>query len=159
MKSSIKYNKAAADNSDVTSIDRKLYGAAFVLMVVVAFLVCSTGGTRNSVFAFWLAYIPSVVAICFRAKRGLYITAGFGLFFSVVGLFYFIDVEISKEHQFSNLVLFILVLIVQFASIVLLEFESQDRYPTGPGTSQGSGPGSPGVLIQSEVNELTQGKS
>ena len=64
-------------------VDFFLYAVAVATMITITYMVNKTGGFKYSILTFYFYFIPSAIAISFRAKWGLWITLGIS-FVSIV---------------------------------------------------------------------------
>lgn len=71
--------------------DYLLYVVSVIVCIIVGTLIRDTGGMINSVFSYYLIYLPSVVAIAFtptsRWKKGLFFTALICFIMAVIGFY------------------------------------------------------------------------
>jgi len=105
-----------------TDIALRTVGVITVLLVGV--IIYYTGGYSNSIFTFYLFFIPAAVAISFRANKSLYLIVPISFIVSLIN--YLITYESDFDFGcMSYKFLFLSTLACHFASILILELKKK----------------------------------
>ena len=111
--------------------DRWLYWGGGISMSLIFLNVMLHGGFTNSFFASYFLYIPSVVAIAFKAHKGLKIVCILGFAFAAISLSCSFDgimklliddrTNIFSIQVSTYKVIFVIIVAIQFMSVYQLE--------------------------------------
>ncbi len=107
-------------NKATRRVDMWLYIIALFTVLSTGVMVYLTGGIERSFFSYYFFFIPSAIAISFEAHRSLQLTCIFGAVI-VLLLYIFPHIVVEIEDDLYYTIVYLGVIIAQFASIYLLE--------------------------------------
>lgn len=122
------YDKKVLDNNSKWTelkVDILLYFVATITMILIALQINLTGGFDNSIMIFYFYFIPSAIAISFKAKWGLIITLLIS-FFSISINYWYKPNTTEQLNDFNGNYkwLYIGVIAIHLISLGLLEFKN-----------------------------------
>lgn len=122
------YDKDGDENSwwSEKKVDFLLYFVATVTILSLAYQVKYSGGFDNSILIFYFYFIPSAIAISFKAKWGLILT----LVLCFLSIAYNYLTKLTITDEMNNIfngryqILYITIIFIHLTSLGLLEYHN-----------------------------------